>query len=59
MLGISSSGTASNIVSALELAAKNGMNCSMLSSRTLKEINPSINTVPLGVDYYHSGRVSL
>ena len=57
VLGISSSGTASNIVSALELAAKNGMNCSMLSSRTLREVNPSINTVQLGVDYYHSGEV--
>jgi D-sedoheptulose 7-phosphate isomerase len=57
VIGISSSGTASNIVSALELASKYGMNSSMLSSRFLKETNPLINTVQLGVDFYHSGEV--
>tara|TARA_Y100001954_G_C15741071_1_gene568397 strand:+ start:427 stop:1056 length:630 start_codon:yes stop_codon:yes gene_type:complete len=59
VIGISSSGTASNIVSALELAVKNGMNAALLSSRTLPpdKINPLINTVQLGVDYYHSGEV--
>lgn len=56
-IGISSSGTASNINSCLELASNNGMKTLMISARNLKETSNNLNTIQLGTDYYHTGEV--
>ena len=58
VIGISSSGTASNIVTCLENASSNKMKALMLSARkSPKVLNNQYNTVQLGTDYYHTGEV--
>ena len=57
VIGISSSGPASNIVNALNLANEKGTKTCMISARKLQENFHNFNTVELDVDYYHSGEV--
>jgi len=57
VIGISSSGTASNILNALIKAKSVGMRTAMLSARSIDVRDNGINTVMLDVDYYHSGEV--
>ena len=56
VIGVSSSGTASNIVKCLEYADSNGMKTLMIASRKIKK-HKSINTVCIGTDFYHTGEV--
>lgn len=57
VIGVSSSGTAGNIVSCLNLASENQMKTLMISSRYLKTISKNFNTIQLGTDFYHTGEV--
>ena len=57
VIGVSSSGTASNINSCLELASEKNMRTLMISARNLKTLSNTINTIQLGTDYYHTGEV--
>ena len=56
IIGISSSGTAKNIASCLELGSKNNMRSLMISSRKINSIQ-NYNVVEIGTDYYHTGEV--
>ena len=57
VIGVSSSGTASNICSCLFYAKSIGMNTLMLSGRSEVKDLHTFNTVELGTDYYHTGEV--
>ncbi len=58
IIGISSSGTASNICSCLSYSHQLGVKALMLSSRSLDGIaKHEYNTVEIGTDYYHTGEV--
>ena len=57
VIGVSSSGTASNICSCLNYAMSESMKTLMISARdNVKQFHP-FNTVELGSDYYHTGEV--
>ena len=56
VIGISSSGTASNIVKCLSHANEQGMKTLMISARNIT-VFEGINTVCIGTDYYHTGEV--
>ena len=58
VIGISSSGTAHNIVNCLENASNKGMKSLMISGRESPEvINEKYNSVQIGTDFYHTGEV--
>ena len=57
VIGVSSSGTASNINTCLELGADNNMKTLMISARKLKLQSSKYNTLQLGTDFYHTGEV--
>tara|TARA_B100000579_G_C22798250_1_gene838312 strand:- start:836 stop:1432 length:597 start_codon:yes stop_codon:yes gene_type:complete len=57
VIGVSSSGTASNICGCLEHASQNNMKTLMISARNLENLSKDYNTVQLGTDYYHTGEV--
>ena len=57
VIGVSSSGTASNICSCLSYAQSNSLNTLMISARNNVKQFHSFNTVELGSDYYHTGEV--
>jgi hypothetical protein len=59
IIGVSSSGTASNIVSCLDFASSHGISAHILSARNVPpdEKLDSINYVEIGTDYYHTGEV--
>lgn len=57
IIGISSSGTASNIINCLEFAQSRGLRVGVISSRILPESTHDFNTVCIGTDYYHTGEV--
>ena len=57
VIGVSSSGTASNICSCLFYAKSIGMKTLMLSGRSEVKQLHTFNTVELGTDYYHTGEV--
>ncbi len=56
IIGISSSGTAKNISSCIELGANNNMRSLMISSRNIQNTY-NFNVVQIGTDYYHTGEV--
>lgn len=57
VIGISSSGTASNICSCLNYAMSESMKTLMISAiDNVKQFHP-FNTVELGSDYYHTGKL--
>ena len=55
LIGVSSSGTASNILTCLGFAHENGLRTLMLSGKS--QPSEKINTVSIGTDYYHTGEV--
>ena len=57
VIGVSSSGTASNICSCLSYAQSNSLKTLMISARNNVKQFHSFNTVELGSDYYHTGEV--
>ena len=57
VIGVSSSGTASNICSCLNYAMSESMKTLMISARDNVKQFHSFNTVELGSDYYHTGEV--
>lgn len=57
IIGISSSGTASNIVNCLKFAHSLQLRVAMISSRLLPDLTHVFNTVCIGTDYYHTGEV--
>ena len=55
VIGISSSGTANNILACLNHAFENNMKTLLISGRNVSHAN--INTVCINTDYYHTGEV--
>ena len=55
VIGVSSSGTAGNILTCLGYAQESGLKTLMLSGRF--QTNEQINTVSIGTDFYHTGEV--
>lgn len=58
VIGISSSGTAHNIVNCLENASSKGMKSLMISARKSPDVfNEKYNSIQIGTDFYHTGEV--
>ena len=57
IIGVSSSGTASNIVDCLSYAKSIGVKSHLLSSRSISTNSLPFNTVSIGTDFYHTGEV--
>lgn len=57
VLGVSSSGTSTDVIKALQWADAQGMNIGIITSRPLKVTVPNLTTVELGADYYHTAEV--
>lgn len=57
VLGVSSSGTSTDVIKALQWANDQGMNIAMISSRDLPVEIPNLTKVLLGAEYYHTAEV--
>ena len=57
ILGISSSGSSTDVIKALQWGKDNGINVAMITSRPLKVKIPQLTTVELGAKYYHTAEV--
>jgi phosphoheptose isomerase len=57
VLGVSSSGTSTDVIKALQWASDLGMNVAMITSRPLKDKVSNCTVVELGADYYHTAEV--
>jgi len=57
IIGVSSSGTASNIVNCLAYAHSLGVKSHLLSSRTIPDHYVPYNNISIGTDFYHTGEV--
>lgn len=57
VLGVSSSGTSTDVIKALQWANDQGMNIAMITSRPLNVKIPNLATVELGAEYYHTAEV--
>lgn len=57
VLGVSSSGTSTDVIKALQWANDQGMNIAMITSRPLNVKVPNLTTVELGAEYYHTAEV--
>ena len=57
VLGISSSGTSTDVIKALQWANDQGMQIGMITSRPLKVKVPNLTVVEIGAEYYHTAEV--
>ena len=57
VLGVSSSGTSTDVIKALQWANDQGMNIAMISSKPLNVVVPNLTLVELGAEYYHTAEV--
>lgn len=57
VLGVSSSGTSTDVIKALQWANDQGMNIAMITSRPLSVKIPNLTVVELGAEYYHTAEV--
>lgn len=57
VLGVSSSGTSTDVIKALQWANDQGMNVAMITSRPLSVKIPNLTVVELGAEYYHTAEV--
>ena len=57
VLGVSSSGTSTDVIKALQWANDQGMNIAMITSRPLNVKVPNLTIVELGAEYYHTAEV--
>lgn len=57
VLGVSSSGTSTDVIKALQWANDQGMNIAMITSKPLNVKVPNLTTVELGAEYYHTAEV--
>ena len=57
VLGVSSSGSSTDVIKALQWANDQGMNIAVMSSRDLPVEIPNLTKVLLGAEYYHTAEV--
>ncbi len=57
VLGVSSSGTSTDVIKALQWANDQGMSIAMITSRPINVKVPNLTTVELGAEYYHTAEV--
>ena len=57
VLGVSSSGTSTDVLKALQWASDQGMKVAMITSRPLNVKVPKLTVVELGAEYYHTAEV--
>jgi phosphoheptose isomerase len=57
VLGISSSGTSTDVLKALQWANDQGMKVAMITSRPLSVKVPNLTVIELGAEYYHTAEV--
>lgn len=57
VLGVSSSGTSTDVIKALQWANDQGMNIAMITSRPINVKVPNLTIVELGAEYYHTAEV--
>lgn len=57
VLGVSSSGTSTDVIKALQWANDQGMQVAMITSRPLSVEIPNLTTIELGAEYYHTAEV--
>ena len=57
VLGVSSSGSSTDVIKALQWANDQGMNIAVMSSRDLPLEIPNLTKVLLGAEYYHTAEV--
>ena len=57
VLGVSSSGTSTDVIKGLQWARDQGMEIAMITSRSLKVKVPGLTVVELGAEYYHTAEV--
>jgi len=57
VLGVSSSGTSTDVIKALQWANDQGMKIAMISSRPLNVKIPNLTVIELGAEYYHTAEV--
>lgn len=57
VLGVSSSGTSTDVIKGLQWARDQGMEIAMITSRPLKVKVPGLTVVELGAEYYHTAEV--
>ena len=57
VLGISSSGTSTDVIKALQWAEDQGMKVGMITSRPLKDKVRNLTVVEIGAEYYHTAEV--
>jgi hypothetical protein len=57
VLGISSSGTSTDVIKALQWANVQGMKIAIITSKAIKEKIHSLTTIELGAEYYHTAEV--
>lgn len=57
VLGVSSSGTSTDVIKALQWANDQGINIAMITSRPIKVKVPNLTVVELGAEYYHTAEV--
>ncbi len=57
VLGVSSSGTSTDVLKALQWASDQGMKVAMITSRPLSEKVKNLTVIELGAEYYHTAEV--
>jgi phosphoheptose isomerase len=57
VLGVSSSGTSTDVIKALQWANDQGMKVAVITSRPLNVKIPNLSTIELGAEYYHTAEV--
>jgi len=57
VLGVSSSGTSTDVIKGLQWANDQGMKIAMITSRPLKEQVPNLTIIELGAEFYHTAEV--
>jgi len=57
VLGVSSSGTSTDVIKALQWASEQGMKVGIITSKPLKEKVSNLTIIELGAEYYHTAEV--
>jgi len=57
VLGVSSSGTSTDVIKALQWADTQGMKVAMITSKPLKVKVPNLTVIELGAEFYHTAEV--
>jgi phosphoheptose isomerase len=57
VLGVSSSGTSTDVIKALQWASEQGMKVGIITSKLLKEKVSNLTIIELGAEYYHTAEV--